>query len=88
MQYLWGLINTLQIILHVPIVRLYFPPHAKILYAFLIDIAQFDLVNTDALDNYFFDFEKEDAYSDEYSELDIFEIYTFFLNSALTDNTI
>jgi hypothetical protein len=56
----------------VPLVRIYFPPHAKILYGFLIEIAQFDLVETDSLDDKFFRFNDEMPYNDEFEELDIF----------------
>ena len=53
---MWGLINSLQIVLHLPLINYYFPANAMILFSFLINIATFNLINTQPVESFFFRF--------------------------------
>lgn len=47
LQFLWGMINTLQLIVHFPLFRLKFPANAQFMYQIIIDIANFQLIPED-----------------------------------------
>ena len=44
MYLLWGLINTLQMILYLPMIEVNFPANVKFLYSILIPVACMDLI--------------------------------------------
>ena len=44
---LWGLVNVLQLIIHMPLVNVNFPINAQFFYGILIQIATFDLIPSD-----------------------------------------
>lgn len=41
---LWGMINTVQIIIYMPLMNVDFPPNAVFFYSFITDIAQFNII--------------------------------------------
>lgn len=54
LNYLWGMINTLQLIAHVPLFKLQFPANAAFMYSFIVMISNFDILPTDILDDLMF----------------------------------
>lgn len=46
---LWGMINVMQIIVHMPLLNVYFPANATFFYKLIIDIAGFDIIPADWL---------------------------------------
>jgi hypothetical protein len=44
---LWGMINVMQIIVHMPMLNIAFPQNAILFYSFIIDISSFDIIPTD-----------------------------------------
>lgn len=54
MQQLWTMINTLQIIVMLPLFRVTLPPDAQIVFGFVMKLAAFNLLPTDLFyDKYF-----------------------------------
>mmetsp|Transcript_20646 Transcript_20646/g.31484 ORF Transcript_20646/g.31484 Transcript_20646/m.31484 type:complete len:334 (+) Transcript_20646:5078-6079(+) len=58
LQYLWGMINSLQIVFHFPAVSVKLPGNAKMIYSQFIEITQFNLLPEEVLEyfhvwNYF-----------------------------------
>ena len=47
LQYLWGMINALQIVFHFPAFALSFPANSKMFYSTLITITKFDVIPED-----------------------------------------
>jgi hypothetical protein len=54
MQLLWGLVNTLQILTHLPLFSVTFPSTTLFLYQIIIDIANFELYDSNKLMNRIF----------------------------------
>jgi len=51
LQNLWGSIGTLQLIVHLPLNEVSYPPHVQTMFEQLIGVVQFDLLElTDAFD--------------------------------------
>jgi len=46
---LWGMINALQIISHLPYFNVYMPANAQIFYTFMNNISNFDVIPTDSI---------------------------------------
>lgn len=44
LQMLWGMINVMQIIVHMPLLNVSFPPNALFFYSLIIDISSFNLI--------------------------------------------
>ena len=44
LQYLWGMINSLQIVLHLPGSSVEMPSNALMVYSTLISVTQFDVI--------------------------------------------
>lgn len=42
--YLWGFINTLQLILYLPMLNVYFPKNVKLFYSILLPLANADII--------------------------------------------
>ena len=47
---LWGLINSLQLVTHFPLINVIFPTNAKTYFGVMFEIANFDLIPTDDLE--------------------------------------
>ncbi|CDW88161.1 UNKNOWN [Stylonychia lemnae] len=78
LQYLWGMINVLQIIAHLPLYNINFPDNAKLLYSLIISISQFDILPTTYFDQ-FFQFSDEQPINDRFSDMDIFQCLTYYI---------
>lgn len=50
---LWGMINALQIIANIPLLQVMMPANAKSFYTFIINIANFKIIDTDMITGYF-----------------------------------
>ena len=53
LNYLWSMINTLQIILYMPLFKLSVPGNVGAFYNFLMMIASFDIIPTQKIYDYF-----------------------------------
>jgi hypothetical protein len=87
---LWGLINTLQLILYLPLIGVSFPANVKFLYSILIPVAFMDLIPKEYTIDLLFDIsEDEDSpfndileelgYETHSSILNLGSIFTYFL---------
>jgi len=41
---LWGMINTVQLIVYMPLMNVNFPPNAVLFYSLVANVAQFNIV--------------------------------------------
>ena len=57
--YLWGFINNLQLLVHLPILSLQFPGIAAMLYEQLFEIATFELLEIEDLVQTTFELEED-----------------------------
>ncbi len=46
---LWGLLKTLQLLSHLPLLKINFPANAKTLFVMINDIASFDILPLDSV---------------------------------------
>jgi len=61
LQYLWGLINFLQLIVYLPLINVVFPANINMLLSVLISVATFDIVPfIDEISDFFFSFTVND----------------------------
>ncbi len=58
LQYLWGMINVLQIIVHMPLINLAFPLAGLNLYSFIVSFSQFNILPTEWLNQNFVDYDE------------------------------
>ena len=56
MNLLWGMVNTLQLIIHLPLISVYFPQNCQLFFSFIVDIVNFSLIPTDKIMNKIFSF--------------------------------
>lgn len=47
MSFLWGMMYALQLIVHLPLVNVYFPANAKLFFEVITKIATFKLLDVD-----------------------------------------
>ncbi|CDW71357.1 ig family protein [Stylonychia lemnae] len=73
LQYLWGMINALQIIFHLPLLRLSFPSNTQFVFATFISLTQFDVVPSQAIEQDIFQFQESEPINDEFFIMDIFK---------------
>ena len=68
------MINTLQLIVHVPLFTINFPANAQYMFQFIVSVSQFDIIPTDFIDGILdkFQITSDDAYNDQFESLDIF----------------
>jgi len=67
---LWGMINSLQIVVHFPLTSLVYPANAKLFYSFFITISTFDMLPTKTINAFIFTFSEEEAISENFEEYD------------------
>jgi hypothetical protein len=61
LQFIWALINTLQLIIRVPLFPLAnMPMNAQLFFSTLVSISSFDLLPTDYLNGVFFSYNEDD----------------------------
>ena len=58
---LWGMVNVMQLIIKMPLYNITFPQNAATFYTFLSSVANFDLLPTDKINDYMFNFTKQDS---------------------------
>ena len=56
---LWGMINVMQLIVHMPMLKVSFPQNAVLFYSFIIDISNFDIIPTASIKEKIFSFSSE-----------------------------
>jgi len=66
---LWGMINSLQIVIHFPLTSVVYPANAKQFYSYFITIATFDMLPAETINAIIFQFSEEEAVSDNFEEL-------------------
>lgn len=71
---LWGLINTLQLIAHMPMFAINFPANAKLLFLLINQVSTFDILPVEDIQNGMFNFDQieETPFNDNFDEMDIF----------------
>jgi len=57
---LWGMINVMQLIVHMPLLNVQFPSNAIFFYNMIIGIASFDVIPTQAIKEKLFNFSDEE----------------------------
>ena len=66
---LWGMINCLQLFVHLPLLNISFPPNANMFMTKLIDVASFDMFPMDHIKGLFFNFTETEPLNDRIKEL-------------------
>jgi hypothetical protein len=66
---MWGMINCLQLFVHLPLLNIQFPPNANLFMRKLIDVASFDIFPTDAIYGRLFNFTETSPLNDRTNEL-------------------
>jgi hypothetical protein len=69
---LWGLINCLQLITHIPLFSVIYPANAKYFYKLILSTSQFDLIDNFNSTTNILKFTDNAPYNDRCDELDIF----------------
>ena len=90
MYLLWGFINTLQMILYLPMLEVNFPANVKFMYSILLSVASLDLIPSEYTTQLVFDFSvdldkpysnilEELGYETHNSILNLGSIFTYFV---------
>jgi len=53
---IWSLMNTMQIMVHLPLLNLSFPPIAQTISKLFLSIANFDVIPHEIINKFIFDF--------------------------------
>mmetsp|Transcript_20625 Transcript_20625/g.19616 ORF Transcript_20625/g.19616 Transcript_20625/m.19616 type:complete len:91 (+) Transcript_20625:2363-2635(+) len=70
LQALWGAINALQMIVHIPLFSLHMPSNALIFFNTLISVARFDIIPAEKINTFMFDFSNsENSYNTNFENL-------------------
>ena len=73
---IWGMINNLQLIVHLPLINVIFPGNAFMIFDYMIPIATFDFAPTDAFYPLIFtQLEERDAWSNKFDRLNYGSMY-------------
>ena len=72
MQELWGMIGTMQVIVHLPLIYVNFPANAVNFYGFILDVAKFQMFNVESFMQFLFYFDESFPYNDQFDAIDIF----------------
>eukprot|EP00347_Sterkiella_histriomuscorum_P009028 403342805 len=73
LQMLWGMINTVQMIVHMPLINIDFPANTMLFYSLLFEISNFQLVPSDDINTQIFDFSETEDTQQNFQLLDIFQ---------------
>ncbi len=71
LQMLWGMINVMQIIVHMPLLNVNFPENTMFFYSLIIDISSFNLIPEswmEAIKKKFFFF-KEEEFDESFTKM-------------------
>lgn len=66
------MINTLQLIVRIPLISLNYPVNVQICYGLLVDMTNFNPIGMGSLNDKFFNFSDTESYNDNFNALDIF----------------
>jgi len=66
LQYLWSLMNVIQLIVHEPLLSISFPAEARIFLEFLQRIIKFKIIPTDKILSLFMNVKEKTARSDKF----------------------
>jgi hypothetical protein len=69
LQFLWGMINSLQLIVHLPVFSFILPANAQLLLVKLIDVSSFNLLPMDKINKLVFNFTETDALNHRFDEI-------------------
>lgn len=69
MQLLWGLINSLQLLVRTPLMNLNFPLSTKLFFNNFVMVTNFDILPSQELNAYFFNFHESDEFNERFSEM-------------------
>lgn len=69
LQMLWGMINSLQLIVHLPVFSLNFPANGSQLLTKLIEVSSFSLLPMDHINNLVFNFTETDALNPTFDDI-------------------
>jgi hypothetical protein len=80
-SYFWGLINTLQLILYMPLLKVHMPKNVKLFYGILLPIANFELIPPEYSTELVLDISssEDEPYSDVLEEMG-YETHNSLLN--------
>ena len=53
LNYLWGLVNCLQIVAHLPMINVLMPANVQLLFQLVVKIATFDMLPVDGIMEWF-----------------------------------
>lgn len=59
MQLLWGMVNTLQLVIHMNMLTVLIPANVQFFFSFIVNIVNFKVVPTDTIINTIFSFKEE-----------------------------
>eukprot|EP00347_Sterkiella_histriomuscorum_P007594 403348320 len=79
LQYLWGMINQIQIITHLPINAVEIPSNTKFFFNIIIDICNFNIIPSDDMLNGIITVKETDAFNYYFQEMDIFQKNKLYL---------
>ena len=72
LQSMWGLINSLQIVVSMPLLSLSFPANVQLMFSLIIQIATFSLFSTVSMDQKLFNFSPDVPLNGNFNAMDIF----------------
>jgi len=78
---LWGMVNTLQIIVHMPLMNVSMPPNVSTLTSALVSLASFDFLPMDKINKVVFGIEPEPEKKARYQAVGM-ESSNFIMNCA------
>lgn len=79
---LWSMVNTLQIIVHMPLMNIAMPLNAYVVSKILVSVASFDVIPTDLIYEYVFNFDEEAESSGTRYEMVGMESNNFIINAG------
>ena len=72
LQFVWGMINAQQIIVHLPLLDINFPQNAKSLFGTIYSLTTFQLVPSETIIKGIYNFKDDNSYNKKFEEFDIF----------------
>ncbi len=72
------MINSLNILVHLPLIKINFPANIQIFMSYFMGISNFDFLPTEFISEQLLEFTPTDPLSDKFEEVDIFSKAYFF----------
>ena len=70
LNFVWGMINSMQVVLHFPLTNVVYPANALVVYTYFRVIGTFDVLPTDYLNPLVLSFSETEPICDQFEELD------------------